>query len=327
MPKKIKKIKLKGTKIEVTPIGIGVMQFSWGQGMMKMMGSGDVNEEIRNGIIKAAIAGGVNWFDTAEAYSSSEKFLASALKANGIKDKDVIIADKWMPMARTVRHLRKSIETRLTALDGYTIDIHQIHAPISFSSIKAQMNTMADLVESEKIRSIGVSNFSKNQMIKAHEVLQERGLQLVSNQVKYSLLHRRIEKTGVLDAAKELGIKIISYSPLHQGVLTGCYHNDPNLKENMSFMKRKMYPNVEKQVKRTETLMQAIQEIATKHNVKASQVSLNWLINFSKDTVVAIPGASKINHVVENAGAMTFELTRNEIDQLDELSRPLNKMK
>ncbi|MBK5115020.1 MAG: aldo/keto reductase [Candidatus Heimdallarchaeota archaeon] len=323
----MKKVKLKGTKIEITPIGIGVMQFSWGQRMFKMMGSGDVNEDTRNGIIKAAFAGGVNWFDTAEAYSSSEKYLASALKANGIKDKDVIIADKWMPMARTATHLKKSIEKRLTALDGFTIDIHQIHAPISFSSIKAQMNTMADLVESEKIRSIGVSNFSKNQMIKAHEALEERGLQLVSNQVKYSLLHRRIEKNGVLDAAKELGIKIISYSPLHQGVLTGCYHNNPDLKKNVSFMKRKMYPNVEKQVRRTETLMQAIKEIATKHNVKASQVSLNWLINYSKDTVVAIPGASKINHVVENVSAMTFELTKNEIAELDELSRPLNRMK
>lgn len=327
MTKEIKKVKLKGTKIEITPIGIGVMQFSWGQRMFKMMGSGDVNEDTRNGIIKAAFAGGVNWFDTAEAYSSSEKYLASALKANGIKDKDVIIADKWMPMARTATHLKKSIEKRLTALDGFTIDIHQIHAPISFSSIKAQMNTMADLVESEKIRSIGVSNFSKNQMIKAHEALEERGLQLVSNQVKYSLLHRRIEKNGVLDAAKELGIKIISYSPLHQGVLTGCYHNNPDLKKNVSFMKRKMYPNVEKQVRRTETLMQAIKEIATKHNVKASQVSLNWLINYSKDTVVAIPGASKINHVVENVSAMTFELTKNEIAELDELSRPLNRMK
>ena len=327
MVKKIKKIKLKGTKIEVTPIGIGVMQFSWGQGMSKMMGSGDVNEEIRNGIIKAAFAGGVNWFDTAEAYSSSEKYLASALKANGIKDKDVIIADKWMPMARTAAHLKKSIEKRLTALDGYTIDLHQIHVPLSISSIKAQMNAMADLVESEKIRSIGVSNFSKNLMIKAHDTLKERGLQLVSNQVKYSLLQRRIEKNGVLDAAKELGIKIISYSPLHQGVLTGCYHNDPDLKKNVSFMKRKMYPNVEKQVKRTELLMKTIEEIATKHDVKASQVSLNWLINFHKDTVLAIPGASKINHVVENVGAMTFELTKDELNQLDELSRPLNKMK
>lgn len=327
MVKRIKKIKLKGTKIEVTPIGIGVMQFSWGQGMSKMMGSGVVNEETRNGIIKAAFAGGVNWFDTAEAYSSSEKYLACALKANGIKDKDVIIADKWMPMARTAAHLKKSIEKRLTALDGYTIDLHQIHVPLSISSIKAQMNAMADLVENEKIRSIGVSNFSKGLMIKAYDALKERGLQLVSNQVKYSLLHRRIEKNGVLETAKELGIKIISYSPLHQGVLTGSYHNDPDLKKNVSFMKRKMYPNVEKQVKRTESLMKTIEEIATKHNVKASQVSLNWLINYSKDTVVAIPGASKINHVVENAGAMTFELTKNEIDQLDELSRPLNKMK
>ncbi|MCE7745432.1 MAG: aldo/keto reductase [Candidatus Heimdallarchaeota archaeon] len=316
----MKKIKFKGTKIEVTPIGIGVMQFSWGQGMSKMMGSGDVNEETRNGIIKAAFAGGVNWFDTAEAYFSSEKYLASALKANGIKDKDVIIADKWLPMARTASHLKRSIEKRLTALDGFTIDLHQIHAPISFSSIKAQMNAMADLVENEKIRSIGVSNFPKGLMIKAHDTLKERGLQLVSNQVKYSILHRRIEKNGVLDAAKELGIKIISYSPLHQGVLTGNYHNNPDLKKNMSFMKRKMYPNVEKQVKRTESLMKTIQEIATKHNVKASQVSLNWLINFSKDTVLAIPGASKINHVVENVGAMTFELTKDELNQLDELS-------
>ena len=89
------------------------------------------------------------------------------------------------------------------------------------------MNAMADILEQGKIRSVGVSNFGKKKMIRAYEALKDRGLQLVSNQVHYSLIQRDIEKNGTIEAAKELGIKIICWGPLHQGVLTGKYHKDP----------------------------------------------------------------------------------------------------
>jgi len=283
----------------------------------------------RNNIIKAALDGGINWFDTAEAYGGgrSERYLASALKANGIKDEDVYIADKWMPIGKFAGNLKKTIDKRLEALGGFSITLHQIHQPYSLSSIKAQMNAMADLVEEGKIRSVGVSNFSKKKMIKAYDALKDRGLKLISNQVHYSLLTRDIEKNGILDTAKELGIKIISWSPLEQGTLTGKYHKDPSLLKNLTFIRRSIMPNIKKKTKKSKVLMEAIEEIAKAHEVTPTQVALNWLINFHGDTVLAIPGASKVHHVEQNVGAMYFELSKDEMDKIDELSRPLNKMK
>ena len=88
---------------------------------------------------------------------------------------------------------------------------------------------MADLFEAGKIRSVGISNHSAEQMRRANHALSKRGLPLVSNQMHYSLLNRNIENNGVLDTAKELGITIISYSPLSSGLLTGKFHKDPEL--------------------------------------------------------------------------------------------------
>ena len=102
LQKKVKKIKLLGTNIEVSPLGLGVWQFAGGHGFNKYIWSKEIPEETRNEIVKAALDGGINWFDTAEAYGGgrSERNLASALKANGVKDEEVYIADKWMPMMR-----------------------------------------------------------------------------------------------------------------------------------------------------------------------------------------------------------------------------------
>ncbi|NVM54241.1 MAG: aldo/keto reductase [Candidatus Helarchaeota archaeon] len=327
MEKKVKKIRLADTDIEVTPIGLGVWQFAGGHGFNKYIWK-SIEEETMNGIVKAALDGGINWFDTAEAYGGgrSERNLANALKAAGKKDEEVIIADKWMPIMKFAGSIRRTIDKRLEALDGYSIDLHQIHQPYSFSTKKAQMNVMADLVESGKIRSVGVSNFSKKKMIKAYDALKDRGLPLISNQVHYSLLHRNVEKNGVLDAAKELGMKIIAWMPLEQGVLTGKYHKDPSLAKNVTFIRRRIKPNINKQAKKSKAIMEVIEEIAQAHEVTPTQIALNWLINFHGDTVLVIPGASKVHHVEQNVGAMYFELSKDEMNRLDEITREYNKL-
>lgn len=329
MDSKIKKIKLTGTDIEVTPVGLGLWQFAGGHGLNKFIWTNEIPEAERIGIVKAAIDGGINWFDTAEAYGGgrSERNLANALKSLSIKNEEVIIADKWMPLGRFAGNLKKNINKRLKYLGGYSIGIFQIHQPWSLSTIKAQMNAMADLVENGKIRAVGVSNFSRKKMIKAYDALEERNIQLVTNQVQYNLLHRDIEKNGILDTAKELGIKIICWGPLNQGVLAGKYHKDPSLMKNVSFVRRRIHPNLKKQIKRTKSLMNAIEEIAISHEVTATQVALNWLINFNENDVLVIPGASKIHHVEQNIGAMHFKLSNDELAKLDELSRPFSKIK
>jgi len=86
------------------------------------------------------------------------------------------------------------------------------------------MEAMAKLVKANKIRQVGVSNFSASKMRRAWETLQKSGINLLSNQVQYSLLNRKIETNGILDTAKELGITIIAYSPLAQGLVTGKFH-------------------------------------------------------------------------------------------------------
>ncbi|HUX98668.1 MAG TPA: aldo/keto reductase [Candidatus Deferrimicrobium sp.] len=328
MEKKVKKIRLPGTDLEVSPIGLGTWQFAGGHGFNKYIWPNEIPEETRIGIVKAALDGGINWFDTAEAYGGgrSERNLAAALQAAGKKDGDVIIATKWLPMMRFAGNIRKTIKNRIAALEPYSIDLYQIHQPTSFSTTRSQMNTMADLVESGKIRSVGVSNFSKKKMVKAYDALKDRGLQLVSNQVHYSLVHRNIEKNGLLETAKELGIKIIAWGPLEQGVLTGKYHKDLSLAKNVSFIRRRITPNIIKKTKKSKALMEAIEEIAKTHEVTATQIALNWVINFHGDTILAIPGASKVHHVEQNVGAMYFELSKDEMTRIDELSREYNKL-
>ena len=171
---------------------------------------------------------GVNFFDTAEMYGGgeSENMLSTSLQKLNISSGDVIIATKWSPLLRTARSITSTIETRIKTLNNYRIDLYQIHHPMSFSSIKSEMRGMAKLVKSEKISYVGISNYSAKQMELAFNELQKFDLHLISNQVKYSLLDRRIETNGILETAKKLGISIIAYSPLAQGILTARFHDN-----------------------------------------------------------------------------------------------------
>src|SRR5258706_7035017 len=200
------------TGIEVTPIGLGMMEFAGGGGLMGPAFP-IIEQENKNATVKAGLDGGVNWFDTAELYGAgvSETSLAIALKAAGKKDDDVVVATKWWPLFRTAHNIPKTIGDRLRLLDGYRLSLYMIHQPFSFSSPEAEMEEMAKLVEAGKIRSVGGSNFNPEQMRRAHRQLQKHVLPLAVNQVRYSLLGRRIEKNVIFENCKELGVTIICY--------------------------------------------------------------------------------------------------------------------
>ncbi len=309
------------TDIRVTPIGLGVMEMAGGGGLIGRMFP-VIPQEEKNAIIKAALDGGINWFDTAEMYGAgvSEQSLATGLKAAGKSDKDVIVATKWQPFLRTARNIPHSIEDRLRFLGGYSIANYMVHQPYSFSSPEAEMNAMADLVEAGKIRSVGVSNFNPARMRRAHAALEKRGLPLAVNQVRYSLLNREIETNGVLETARELGMTITAYTPLGSGLLTGKYHKHPELLAHRSgWRTARMQRNLE----RTRPLIDAMEEIAARYEATIAQVALNWVITFNGEVVVTIPGATKVHQAEENAGAMKFRLTDQELARLDELSRSL----
>lgn len=307
--------KLGKTEIEITPIGLGVMQFAGGRLMFP-----EISQDTKNEIIKMALDGGINWFDTAEAYGFgvSERGLANALKAAGKTKDEVLVATKWSPFFRTAKSIIKTIGDRQQYLSPYAIDLHQVHHPFSFSSPEDEMDAMADLVEAGVIRSVGVSNFSAKRMRRAHEALEKRGLPLASNQVQYSLLHRNIEMNGVLDTAKELGITIIAWSPIASGVLTGKYHKNPEILKTKPYVRRVL---LKRRLEKSEPIVEVVDEIALAHQVTTAQIALNWLINFHGDTVVAIPGATRASHAKESAGVMNFRLSEEEMIRIDNVSR------
>jgi aryl-alcohol dehydrogenase-like predicted oxidoreductase len=322
----MQKIRLGKSEFEITPIGLGCWQFS-NSGMGISSFWDELPQEAIDRIVAAAVAGGINWFDTAEAYGrgNSENSLSIALQTLGIKAGEVLIATKWQAALRTAASILKTIDERLEALNGFPIDLYQIHNAYSLSSIEKQMLNMAKLAREGKISSIGVSNFNANQMRKAHAVLQREGLPLVSNQVMYNLLHRQIEHNGLLETARELGITIIAYSPLAQGVLTGKYHQNPDEIKNHPGPRKYLSAFQPKFLQETASLLQEMQLMADAYGVAPAQIALNWLIHAHGGLVAAIPGASQVQQAENNAKAGDFRLTRAEIDRLSELSAPFSQ--
>ncbi|PZG22116.1 aldo/keto reductase [Nonomuraea aridisoli] len=313
------------TDIEISPIGLGCMQFSGTRNVARLM-IRPIEEETATAVVRAALDGGITWFDTAEMYGAgnSEEVLAAALKECGVAPGQVAVATKWAPLGRTAASITRTIGDRLAHLGGYPVDLHQIHMPTgSLSGLPAQLRAMAALARAGRIRAVGVSNFSARQMVLAHRVLAAEGVALAANQVRISLLRRDIERDGVLETARRLGVTLIAYSPLDGGLLTGRYHDDPELTRNAPVMRRFFGRRdlSTRGLARTAPLIDAMRRIAAGHGVTVGQVALNWVITRYGDTVVAIPGASKPRQAAEAAGAMGFTLTAAEAGELDELSR------
>jgi len=313
--------KLGKSDLKITPIGLGCWQFSK-RGNMAGKFWPSLEDDVILDIVRISLEGGINWFDTAEVYGSgaAEKMLAKSLVSLGKKPGDLLIATKWWPMFRTASNIAKTIDDRLACLNPFPIDLYQVHQPWGFSSEVKEMEAMAKLVQAKKIKHVGVSNFSASKMRSAWETLQKSGINLVSNQVQYSLLNRKIENNGVLDTAKELGITIIAYSPLAQGLVTGKFHDNPELLKSIGFRK---YSSMfkPKGLEKSKPLAGLVKKLALKYEKTPSQVALNWLIHFHGDAVVAIPGATKAKHAEENTGAMKFRLSAEDLNLLDEVSK------
>jgi aryl-alcohol dehydrogenase-like predicted oxidoreductase len=314
------------SELMVSPVGLGCWQFSKGHGLFGNYWTVLDDSEIGR-IISLSLEGGINWFDTAEAYGNgeSEKALASGLRSLGKSPGEVIIATKWNPLLRRSSSIPGTIDVRLRNLAPFPIDLYQIHNPFSFSSIESQVLAMSRLVEGHKIRYAGVSNFSCRQMEEAHRDLQKSGLPLASNQVRFSLLDRRIETNGVLEAARDLRIAIIAYSPLAQGILTGKFHDDPKLIRSRPGFRKYMGAFKPRGLEKSRPVIEALRRIAPRYGATAAQVALNWLFSFYGETVVAIPGASRSDQVADLTAAMSFRLSGEDMEELDLVSAPFKK--
>ena len=274
-------------------------------------------------VVRAALEHGIKWFDSAEAYGwgQSERRLSTALTAAGRipstavrEPNSVTIATKWFPGVRLAQNILKGIDRRVIALDPFGIDLYQIHNPFTLASIPAMMDAMASLHELGIIRAVGVSNFNSDQMRRAHSELGRRGIPLASNQVHYNLLRRNIEHNGVLETAKELGVTIIAYSPLAQGVLTGAFHRDPAIIRRRPGPRKWMARFRRDGLARSRPLIDILERVGTQRNKTAAQIALAWLIR--DESVVAIPGASTPEQAAQNAGALEVSLDQKDHDDI-----------
>lgn len=312
---------------EVPSLGVGT--WSWGDSIFWQYGGAYGADEVR-AAFNTALATGVNFFDTAEVYGlgKSEEIISQCIqacnKANAAEGKpasEVIIATKYMPVPW--RFSAQSVADALTAslkrLKRPSVALYQVHWPFDFfMSQKTLMNALANEVDQGRIKTIGVSNYSAKQMREAHSYLSNRGIPLAVNQVQYSLLHRNIETNGVLEAAQNLEVTILAYSPLAQGLLTGKYTVGSDLQPTGA---RRLDPKFSKKgLQKIEPVLAALQSIGDAHGKTQVQVALNWLLG--KGNIVPIPGAKNAKQAEQNAGALGWEMTAAEREQLDNVSAP-----
>jgi aryl-alcohol dehydrogenase-like predicted oxidoreductase len=287
----------------LSPIGLGCWQFVNNNRWWNQLSQKEVDK-----IVKISLNNGINWFDTAEAYYGSERILASALNK---VDNEFAIATKWLPTFRTARNIARTINKRLSELAPHKISLYQIHYPYAFSTIERLMESMVYLVRDNKIKYIGVSNFNAKQVRQAYQTLNKYGLVLASNQVKYNLYNRSIESNGVYETCKELGVSIIAYSPLAQGLLTGKYHRFPSLIKDLPFARRLV---LNSQINKTDNLINCMKVISLEHNCSISEIALSWLINRG---VFVLVGISNVSQIYQNVKAMNLELTPMEITEIE----------
>jgi aryl-alcohol dehydrogenase-like predicted oxidoreductase len=309
------RIRLGRTDLEVPRLGVGAMTWGspsgrsrWGPAKLAYGGTPGPEEERR--AFEASLSAGVDLFDTAAMYSGGASERRVGELAGG---KGVVIATKFPPGWRSKAEvLPEALDQSLFRLRRSTIDLYQHHFPSRRISIPALMGFMADAVDAGKVRAVGVSNYSAQQLRTAHAALAERGIPLASNQVEYSLLHRAPEVNGVLDACGELGITLIAYQPLAQGVLTGKYRpgdRPTGIRRFGRYYRRDGLKNAQ-------PVVALLQEIGQRYSRTAAQVALRWLIQ--KENILPIPGAKNGRQAASNAEALSFTLVAGEIAALDQ---------
>lgn len=302
----VTRIPLGRTALQVSPLGIGT--WAWGDTLVWGYGSDSYTDEDIHAAFDTSVEAGINFFDTAEAYGRgrSEEIVGRLTLA---REEPLVVATKFTPFPWRAREggVHGALKDSLRRLGK--IDLYQIHWPLPLVSTETWMDMLADAVEARVIKSVGVSNYNEAQMREAHATLARRGIPLASNQVEYSLLNRAPEENGVLAACRALGVSLIAYSPLAQGLLTGKYTPEKRPPGIRGLRYRQ-------QVEALPPLIALMEEIGAEHGGKTpAQVALNWTI--CQDTI-PIPGAKNERQARENAGAVGWRLTAAEVAALTE---------
>jgi aryl-alcohol dehydrogenase-like predicted oxidoreductase len=300
--------------LHAVEFGLGAWQ--WGDRLIWQYGQTHEDEDCQ-AAFEVSLEAGIRFVDTAEVYGSgrSERLLGQFLKET---DQPVLVATKYFPYPWRLRKkaLFRALERSLERIGVETVDLYQIHQPYSLLSIETLMEAMAEAVDQGLTRTVGVSNYDQKQMLRAYSELARKDIPLAANQVTYSLLNREIERNGLLARCQELGIRVIAYSPIEKGLLTGKYspENPP------PGIRGRRYGDL---LPKIGPLLKLMTETGQEHGGKSRvQVALNWCIQ--KGTL-PIPGAKNAEQAEENAGALGWKLTEEEVEKLDEVSDAIQK--
>lgn len=299
-------------------VEFGIGTWAWGDRLYWGFGRGYQEADLKEAF-HWLVNQGIRFFDTAEVYGQgkSEEMLGRFLTET---DLPIQMATKFMPFPwrlsrkALLRALRKSLK-RL-GLPG--VGLYQMHMPLPPVTVETWMAAMAEAVQDGLVRAVGVSNYNCEQMRRAHDALANEGVVLASNQVEYHLLNRSAETSGLLKLGQELGVRLIAYSPLASGVLTGKYGPEKALQG----IRANRYSRAT--LVKVQPLIRLMQKIGGEHEGKTpSQVALNWVMCKG---MIPIPGVKNLEQAQTNSGALGWRLTDAEVARLDEASEAVMKI-
>lgn len=310
--------------VMVTPIAFG----AWAVGGW-MWGGAEENASVR--AIKAAYDCGITTIDSAPVYGfgRSEELVGKAMQGvarnqyqiltkfgmNWETEQGEYFFDSHNNEGKPIKMFKwaskykvmQECEDSLRRLRTDYIDLYQIHWPDNTTPISETFEAVQQLIEQGKVRAAGVCNYNVQQVEEALKTIS-----LASNQVPYSMVNRDVEK-AVIPQAIESGLGIIAYSPLQRGLLTGKIKPGHIFSEGDSREGNRFY--TDENISRTNRLLEEIKPIAEKHNATISQLVINWTIHRPALACVLV-GARNENQVTDNAKALSFALSNEELDEI-----------
>jgi aryl-alcohol dehydrogenase-like predicted oxidoreductase len=306
------KKKLGNSDMELTPIGFGSWaigggdwQFSWGPQ--------DDNDSIA--AIHKALELGMNWIDTAAVYGlgHSEEVVARALRTSSYKPylftKCGLVWDEQRQVTNSLKQIRREAEDSLRRLNLETIDLYQMHWPKPDEEIEEAWGTMASLQKEGKVRWIGGSNFSVEQMKRLGKIAP-----ITSNQPPYSMLNRAVE-AEILPFCQTHNIGVINYAPMHSGLLTGAMSKQRVAAFPDDDFRRNAKNYQEPLLSRNLAVADFIAQIGKKHGVSAGVVAIAWTLHQAAITA-AIVGGRNAKQVEGVIPAATFRLSQQEYSEI-----------
>jgi len=286
-----------------------------------------VENDVATQCVHAALDAGISTFDTADAYANTvaEQVLGDALKGQRRESLEIFTKVYWPTGPRghndvglSRKHVLESIDASLRRLGTDHVDLYQAHRYDSETPLEETMQAFADVVRQGKALYVGVSEWTAEQIRAGHELAQQLGVQLVSNQPQYSMLWRVIEDE-VVPASKQHGLGQIVWSPVAQGVLTGKYKPGAELPAGSRATDEKGGADMVKRFLRDDVLegVARLEPIAADHGLTMAQLAIAWVLQ-NDNVSSAIIGASRPEQVLDNAKAAGVRLSPEVMTAVDE---------